>query len=96
MDKGKITVAVMVNYSKVFDTARYETLNTKLHRLNFSKKALHLMVSYLHNRYQHVQIDNQRYDLLPVTRGLQHGIILEPILFNIFIGDMSLNIRGNR
>ena len=50
------------------------------------------MVSYLYNRYQYVQFDNQRSNLPPVTHGVFQGSILRPILFNIYVANMSLNI----
>ena len=35
MNKDEITLAVMVDYSKAFDTVDYEILITKIHRLIF-------------------------------------------------------------
>ena len=49
-NKDQITLAVMVDYSKAFDTVDYEISITKMHHLNFEKQLLQLKVSYLHKR----------------------------------------------
>ena len=60
----------MTDCSKAFDTIAYEILIAKLHRLNFSKQALQLMVSYLYNRYQYVRSVDQSSGFPLVTNGV--------------------------
>ena len=59
MNRGEITLAVMADFSKVFDTVDFETLIQKLHQLNLSKSSLKIFASYLSNRHQYVQIDDR-------------------------------------
>ena len=47
INRSEITVAVMADFSKAFDTEDYKILINKLQCLNFSKQELQLMVSYL-------------------------------------------------
>ena len=59
MNRGEITLAVMADFSKVFDTVDFETLIQKLHQLNLSKSSLKIFASYLSNRHRYVQIDDR-------------------------------------
>ena len=59
--------------------------------MNFSKSALMTLASYLSNRHQFVQINDSESDLLTVLNGVPQGSILGPVLFNIYVHDMSTN-----
>ena len=89
MNRGEITLAVLADFSKAFDTVDFETLIKKLHSLRFSKNSLFVISNYLSNRLQYVQIDDKKSSILTVTNGVPQGSILGPILFNIYVHDMA-------
>ena len=89
MDRGEVTLAVLADFSKAFDTVDFETLIRKLHSLRFSKSSLRLLTSYLSHRQQQVQINENTSSMLTVTNGVPQGSILGPILFNIYVHDMN-------
>lgn len=94
MNKGEITLATFIDYSKAFDTVDFKTLLCKLRKLGFSYSASTLMLSYLSDRKQFVQIDDKQSDRETVIFGVPQGSVLGPILFNLYTADLQDNIDG--
>jgi len=59
MKKSEITIAVLTDYSKAY-TVHHKILLSKLQSLNFSISTIKPIESYLSNRKQFVQIDDQK------------------------------------
>ena len=57
LDKKGFSGAVLMDFSKAFDTINHEILIAKLDAYSFSKKSLELILDYLSNRLQHVKIN---------------------------------------
>ncbi len=50
MKRREVTIAVLADFSKAFDTVSYTTILRKLHRQGFSKVCLKWVTSYLTGR----------------------------------------------
>ena len=93
MNKNEVTIAVMIDYSKAFDTIDHSILIRKLSRLGFGKSIVQLIISYLSNRKQYVQIDDRKSQTKNIYFGVPQGSILGPILFNIYVADLPTEIQ---
>ena len=82
-------MAVLADYFKAFDTVAFETVLRKLRGLGFSTANFRLIVSYLTDRKPFVQIDEKTSKHIDVTFGVPQDSILTPILFNLYVNDIS-------
>ena len=89
MNKGEVTLSILADFSKAFDTVDYTVIIKKLSKLNMSPEFLHLILSYNYDRSQYVKIDSNKSRHEKINFSVPQGSILGPILFNIYVSDMK-------
>ena len=74
--------------SKAFDCLNFDIFLSKLEYYGVDGTPLALIKSYLNNRYQYVQFENCKSDLLLVKTGIPQGSILGPLFFSVLINNI--------
>ena len=83
-----MSVVVLLDMSKAFDSISHTVLLQKLQALGVSSPSLDWFHSYLTGRCQRVRIHDTVSDLLPLKYGVPQGSILGPVVFTIYVNDL--------
>ena len=93
-DNNKAFSALLTDLSKAFDCLSHDLLIAKLHAYGLDIDSLNILQDYLSNRKQRTKVDSFYSSWEAILSGVPQVSILGSLLFNIFMCDMFLILKG--
>ena len=94
-DNGLEVRGVFLDISKAFNKVWHEGLIFRLKQNDIPGEFLHILSDFLSNRKQRVVLNGKNSSWANVHAGVAQGSIVGPLLFLIYINNLSDNLTSN-
>ena len=95
LDHGLLIDAIYLDLQKAFDSVLHNRLLPKIKNYGICRTFLNWIKGFLFDRHQCVVLNNCRYRLEKVLSGVPQESILKPLLFAIYMNDLSQSLTSS-
>ena len=95
MDQQKQVDLILLDFSKAFDTVLHQRLLTKLAHYGIKGDIYKWINFWLSQRTQRVVVDGESSELVRVESGVPQGTVLGPLMFLLYINDITNGLTSN-
>ena len=97
MEEGSNVDVIYSDFEKAYDKIEHKQLISKMNKdVKIRGKALQWMKSFLENRKQQVLVEGKKSGVSKVVSGSVQGSVLGPVMFLIYVKDLTKNIKANK
>lgn len=92
-DQGMVTLLVLLDYSKAFDTLNHKVLLSVLKYIGLHEDSILFFQNYLSSRTQRTILNNEVSNDLEVKTGVPQGSVLGPLLYIIYSSQLHHHLN---
>ena len=93
LDDRKIIGLVYMDLSKAFDSLPHDLIVKKFKEYGADERTANIIEDYFSDRQQRVKIAGEYSSWNYISRGIDQGSILGPLIFNILINDLLFVVK---
>jgi len=95
IDNRQLTVLVLIDFKRAFDSVQHKTLLAVLESLNVSPATVRFIHSYISQRFQRIKGRNELFSEWKETvMGIPQGSVLSALIFSIYLNEIGSNLES--